>query len=173
MATYDILMLAILVAATVFGAIKGFAWQLASITSIAGSYGVAYRFRDPVAGAIDLPAPWNRFLAMLILFILTSLLVWSVFRVLSHWIDKLKLRDFDNHVGAVFGLVKGSLYCILATLFAITLAGQTIRAHVAASHAGRAITTTLRHSESMIPPELHEFLSANLAKPQKSLPRGV
>ncbi len=43
MEIYDIIMLVILVGAMLFGAIKGFAWQLASIASIVASYIVAYQ----------------------------------------------------------------------------------------------------------------------------------
>lgn len=162
MELYDIAMLAVIVAATIFGAIKGFAWQLASIASITLSYAVAYRFRDALAQNITTPAPWNRFLAMLILFVVTSLMVWVVFRMSKHWIDRLALQDFDNHVGAVFGFIKGGLYCTLATLFAVTLAGDRIRDAVAESRSGHAIATGLAKSESVIPPEVHEFIEPYL-----------
>ena len=69
MQTYDIIMIVVLVAATVFGALKGLAWQLASLASIFVSYYVAYRFRNSVAELIDATSPWNTFLAMLLLFV--------------------------------------------------------------------------------------------------------
>ena len=72
---YDIVMLVIILGAALFGAVKGFAWQLASIVSIVASYVVAYRFREPFSQSIQADPPWNRFLAMLILFIGTSLVL--------------------------------------------------------------------------------------------------
>lgn len=162
MEIYDIVMLCVLIAATVFGAIKGFAWQLASIASITLSYAVAYRFRDALAQNINTPQPWNRFLAMLILFVVTSLMVWVVFRMARNWIDRLALRDFDQHVGAVFGFIKGGLYCTLATLFAVTLAGEQVRDAVTNSRSGHAIATGLAKSESVIPPEVHDFIEPYL-----------
>ena len=71
---YDILMLAVLVGATLFGAWKGLVWQLASLCAIVASYVVALRFRDVVSVHIKAAAPWNKFLAMLVLYVATPLL---------------------------------------------------------------------------------------------------
>lgn len=49
MQTYDMVMLAVLGCATLFGLLKGFAWQLASIASLVLSYFCAYRFADQLA----------------------------------------------------------------------------------------------------------------------------
>ena len=91
METYDILMLIVLAAAALFGAVKGFAWQLASIASIVVSYFVAYRFREPLSHSIVAEPPWNRFLARLILVVGTSLVVWVAFNMVRRTIDRMKL----------------------------------------------------------------------------------
>ena len=75
MPTYDILMLAVLIGTIAWGAYKGFAWQIASLASIAVSYMVAIRFRGPVADIIGGQPPWNTFLAMLVLYIGSSLAI--------------------------------------------------------------------------------------------------
>ncbi len=161
---YDIIMLVVLVGAMLFGAIKGFAWQLASIASIVISYLVAYHFREPFSQSIHAEPPWNRFLAMLILFIGTSLVIWVGFRMVSASIDRLRLREFDRHIGAVFGLAKGALYCTLITLFAVTLLGDQVREKVVASKSGRYIAQVLNKSESVIPPEIQEVVRPYLVK---------
>ncbi len=61
MQTYDIIMLVVLGIATFLGAIKGFAWQVASLASIVVSYFVAYHFRSDVAKMIHAQEPWNGF----------------------------------------------------------------------------------------------------------------
>ena len=96
MEIYDIIMLIVLIGAMLFGAVKGFAWQLASIASIFLSYIVAYRFREPFSQSIQADPPWNRFLAMLILYIGTALIIWVVFRMISGTIDRLKLRTRNS-----------------------------------------------------------------------------
>ncbi|TWT53123.1 Colicin V production protein [Rubripirellula amarantea] len=164
MEIYDILMIVVLVAAMVFGAIKGFAWQLASIASIVVSYFVAMRFSEPFSHSIALESPWNRFLAMLILYVVTSLLVWVAFRMISHSIDRMKLSEFDHHIGAVFGLIKGGLYCILITLFAVTLGGTWARETVVRSKGGHYIADLLDRSESVIPPEIHQIVDPYLQR---------
>ncbi len=156
--TYDIVMLIVLVSAGVFGAVKGFAWQLASIASIVLSYFVAYRFREPLSNSIVAEPPWDRFLAMLILFVGTSLVVWVGFNMVRNTIDKMRLKEFDRQIGALFGLFKGGLYCALITLFSVTLMGDTVRGKIVASKSGRFIARNLDRSESVIPPEIHKFV---------------
>jgi membrane protein required for colicin V production len=162
--TYDIVMLVVLVGATLFGAVKGFAWQLASIASIVVSYLVAYHFREPFSQSIHADPPWNRFLAMLILYVGTSLVIWVAFRMVSGSIDRLKLKEFDRQIGALFGLAKGALYCSLITLFAVTLLGDQIREKIVVSKSGRYIADVLNKSEAIIPPEIQEVVDPYLKR---------
>src|SRR5262245_11476163 len=103
MDNYDILMIVVLVAATLFGAWKGLAWQVASMAAIVASYYVAFHFRDQLAEHIQTTPPWNVFIAMLVLYVGTSFVIWVVFRLVSGFIDRLKLKEFDRQIGALFG----------------------------------------------------------------------
>lgn len=161
---YDIVMLVVLLGAGLFGAIKGFAWQLASIASIVLSYFVAYRFRGPLSESIVAEPPWNLFLAMLILFIGTSLVVWVGFNMVRQTLDRMRLKEFDRQIGAIFGLLKGALYCTLITLFAVTLMGDAVRSKIVASNSGRFIARNLDRSESVIPSEIHQFVHPYLER---------
>ena len=163
MQTYDIVMLCVLVGATLFGAIKGFAWQVASIASLVASYVVAYRFREPFSEVIKAEPPWNRFLAMLILYVGTSLIIWMLFRMISRSIDKMKLKDFDRQIGALFGLAKGALFCTLITMFAVTLLPQ-LRESIVGSRSGFYISKVLDKSDLVIPPELHDVVAPYIAR---------
>ena len=69
MEIYDIIMLVVLLGATLFGAWKGLAWQVASMGAIVASYFVALEFRDQVSSFISAKPPWNIFIAMLVLYI--------------------------------------------------------------------------------------------------------
>jgi membrane protein required for colicin V production len=166
--TYDIIMLVVLIGTALFGAIKGFAWQLASIGSIVLSYLVAYNFREPLSQSIHADPPWNRFLAMLILFIGTSLVIWVAFRMVSNSIDRLRLKEFDRQIGALFGLAKGALYCILVTMFGVTLLGESIREKIVVSRSGHYIASVLDRSEAIIPEEIHEVVGPYLDRFDKS-----
>ncbi len=158
METYDILMLVVLAGAAIFGAVKGFAWQIASIASIVISYVVAVRYREPFSQAISAEPPWNRLLAMLILYIGTALVIWLAFRMVSKTIDRMKLREFDRHAGAAFGLAKGVLYCTLITLFAVTLLGPATGEKIVRSQSGYYISKLLTHSNGILPGEVQQVI---------------
>jgi membrane protein required for colicin V production len=155
---YDILMLAVLIGATIFGAWKGLAWQVASLAAIVASYFVALRFRDVVATHIQATPPWNTFVAMLVLYVATSLVIWLVFRMVSNFIDRLKLKEFDRQIGALFGFAKGVLLCVIVTLFAVTLLGDTQRQAIVQSRSGYYIARLLDKSNAVMPPELSDVL---------------
>lgn len=157
MAPYDILMILVLVAATIFGAWKGMAWQIASLSSLAVSYFVALRFSPQVAHLFGQQPPLNRFLAMLAIYLGTSLVIWMAFRVVAGVIDRVRLKEFDRQVGALFGLAKGALLCVAITFFAVTLSALA-RDKVLESRSGPTIARLLDRAPAVMPPELHQML---------------
>ncbi|MHB8969249.1 MAG: CvpA family protein [Pirellulaceae bacterium] len=161
-ATYDLVMLGVLLAATVFGAWKGLAWQVASLAAIFASYLVAYRYREPVAAWIPVPAPWRVFVAMLLLYVGTSLAIWIVFRLVSRLIDRVKLKDFDRQIGALLGFAKGVVLCTLITFFAVTLLGEQSRTAIVHSKSGYYIAVLLNRADRVMPHEIHELLQPYL-----------
>jgi len=170
MQPYDVLMLAVLLAATLWGAYKGLAWQIASIGSLVASYLVALRLREPLAVYIPAEAPWNIFLAMLILFVGTGAIVWLMFNVISEFIEQLKLQAFDRQLGALFGAAKGALICALITLFAVTLLGESQRQAICNSRSGYYIAVMLDRAQPLIPRELHQVLAPYLDQFEQSVP---
>ena len=172
MQTYDILMLIILASAAIFGAIKGFAWQIASLASIVVSYFVANYFRYDVAKHINAQPPWNVFLAMLLLFFGTSLAIWLVFRMVSSSIDKIRLKEFDRQLGAGFGLVKGAAMCCVVTMFAMTLLGPNQKTAIARSRSGQYISQALTHAGSIMPAEVKEVIGPYIANVERELEQG-
>ncbi len=158
MQAYDIIMLIVLAASTFLGFKKGLAWQIASLAAIIVSYVVAVQFRDVVATHIDTAPPWNTFLAMLILYIATSLVIWLAFQLIRGFIDRAKLKEFDQQLGAIFGLAKGAALCIIITLFAVTLLTDNLRQQIIDSHSGLYIARILDRANGVMPDELHEFL---------------
>jgi membrane protein required for colicin V production len=170
MQPYDFLMLIILALAVIWGAWKGLAWQIASILSIGLSYFVALHFRMPLAGIITASPPWNMFLAMLILFLGTGLIVWVGFNLVSEFIERVKLKEFDRQLGAVFGAAKGVLLCALVTLFSVALLGDAQRQAICNSKSGYYIAVLLDRADMMIPRELHDVLAPYLDKLDRDIP---
>lgn len=165
---YDLFMLIVLAAAIGWGAWKGFAWQMASLASVLLSYFVALNFRQPVAAilvkSVEIKPPLDIFVAMLILFLGTSLVVWVVFNLVSEVIDKFKLKEFDHQIGAIFGLAKGVLLCVIITLFAVTLASEPQRQAVFQSRSGYYIARLLDKADAVMPGELRQVIDPFVKK---------
>jgi len=166
---YDLIMIVVLAMATIFGAIKGFAWQVASLASILVSYLVAVNFRNDLAERIQATPPWNIFLAMLILYVATSFVIWVGFRLLSGAIDRVRLKEFDRHLGAAFGLAKGCVFCLLITMFAMTLLGPKQQEAICRSRSGFYIATALDSASGILPKELHEVVGPYLERLDQQL----
>ena len=165
---YDILMLAILVLTTLFGAWKGMAWQLASVASFVLSFLVASRCSGMLAPHLSDRAPWNRVLAMLILFVATSAAVWIVFRLVAGLIDKVRLKEFDRQLGALLGVVKGALLCLVITFFAVTLS-EALRQKVLLSRSGYYIAKLIDQAGPVLPEEIQGVLGQYIEELDRKL----
>ena len=168
MELYDICMLVVLVGAIVFGAWKGMAWQVASTASLVLSYLVALRFSEQLAPRFGSQAPLNRFIAMFVLYMATSLVIWMIFRVVAGFINRVRLREFDRQMGALFGAAKGVLWCVAITFFAVTLSAKA-RSAVLSSRSGYMIARLLDRADGVMPRELHGVLEPYLNKLEREL----
>jgi membrane protein required for colicin V production len=156
---YDFVMIGVLIGAVAWGAWKGFAWQVASTASMVLSYFVALNFRAPLSQMIKTDPPWNVFVAMLILFLGTSLVVWLCFNFVSQGIEKMKLKEFDRQVGAIVGGVKGVILCVLITLFSMSLLDQQRRQAIINSRSGMYISQLLAKADAIMPREIRQVLA--------------
>jgi membrane protein required for colicin V production len=168
MQTYDILMLAVLGGAILFGFLRGMAWQVASLASIVLSYFMALRFSESLAPWFGTQEPLNRFIAMLVLYLASSLVVWLCFRRVSDFINRLRLREFDRQVGALFGAAKGVFFCIAITFFAVTLAPGS-RDAILQSRSGHYIALLLTRADPLIPREIHNVIDPYLNRLENEL----
>lgn len=170
MAGYDILMIAVLAGTTLWGAFKGAAWQLAALASLVASYFASYYLSDSLtsSGLFGQTAPWNRFAAMLTIYIVTGIVIWMGFRVISETIEKIKLKDFDRQLGALLGLFKGLIFCLLITFFVVTLLPDK-REQVINTRSGRYVTKLLHKADALVPPELHEVLEPYIKRFEENM----
>ncbi len=156
------MMLIVLAVTTFIGFRKGLAWQIASLAAIFFSYFVALRFRDVVASKIDAQPPWNTALAMLIVYVASSLVIWILFRFVRSFIDGAKLGGFDRQLGALLGMGKGIVLCVIITLFAVSLLGEEQRRDIIDSRSGLYIARLLDQADAVMPTEMHNFLNPYL-----------
>lgn len=169
MQTYDLLMILVLVAATLFGFWKGMAWQIASLASLLVSYVASLRFSEQLAPMFGQQAPLNRFVAMLAIYVGSSFFIWTMFRFVSGAIDKVRLESFDKQLGAMIGFAKGVCLCVAITFFAVTIAPQNQGEAIVSSQSGRYIVALLDKAHSVVPPELHQVVDPYLNKIEQRL----
>jgi len=167
---YDLLMIAVLLGTTVFGFFKGMAWQIASLSSLVASYFVALQFSEPLTatGLFGDEEPWNRFVAMLAIYIATALVIWLAFRFVSRAIDRVRLQEFDRQIGGLFGFVKGILLCAAITFFALTLVPNT-REAILRSHSGHYLAILIARADAVMPAEVHDVLDPYLDRLEQEL----
>lgn len=152
---YDLVMLGILAAAALLGYFKGMVWQLAWIAGIVASSYAAFRFGGQLAPSFGNQAPWNRFAAMLAVYVGTSLAVWLVFRLISGAINAVHLSAFDHQLGLLLGLAKGVLLCVVITFFSVTLA-PAYRQQIVTSRSGRLVAELIVRADTYLPKEIHD-----------------
>jgi membrane protein required for colicin V production len=121
-----------------------------------------------VAPYIDAEEPWNRFGAMLAIFIATSLAIWVLFRLVHDVIDRVKLKEFDRQIGFLVGAAKGVLYCVLITFFVVTL-WPDMRDKVLHSHSGLYIAKIMDRADAVMPAEVKDVLGPYLDRINKGL----
>ena len=166
--TYDIVMLAVLILATILGAWKGMAWQIASLASIVLSAFVSINFSEPLAPLFGEKAPLNRWIAALVLFLGTSLVIWIISKIVAKIIDRVKLKEFDRQMGAFFGLAKGILLCIVITFFVVPLS-ENLRQAVLTSYSGRGISIAIKNATPVLPTEITDVFGKYIAELDRRL----
>lgn len=158
---YDLLMGAVMLLSIVYGISRGFIWQLASLSSLVLSCWAAVRWSSSLAPILSRQEPWNRWLAMLIIFVLCSLVVWLVFQAIAKWLQKIRLEGFDRQMGAIFGLIKGVLFCLVITFFSITLSVST-RSIVLESRSGPFLARLIPNAVAILPEEVRTSIGEYL-----------
>jgi membrane protein required for colicin V production len=169
--SYDIVMLGLLATAGLLGYFKGIIWQIAWIAGICLSSYVALRFSGQLAPLTGQQAPWDRLLAMLGLYVATSLAVWIGFRVVSSAIDAVHLGAFDHQLGLVFGLAKGALICVVVTFFTVTMV-PGYRSQITGSHSGQMVARLIGEADRYLPPDIHETINPFLQQFQEQFDAG-
>jgi membrane protein required for colicin V production len=157
---YDGIMLAIVVYAVIHGAVKGIAWQLAPIASIV----LGYLFAVPLSAAT---APWfgepplNRVFSLIVMYTLVSLGVYLIARSLRESIEKTKLVEFDRHLGALLGGVKGVLFTTVLTV-ALLSVSPTAAGFIVKSESHTIASRIVNIVCPLLPQDVHRVIDPYL-----------
>jgi membrane protein required for colicin V production len=174
MHSYDLFILAIIGASLVWGAWKGLAWQVMSIGSIFVSYFVAANFYEPVAQNIvprlfDVPQQTARYIAMGLVYVASSLVMWLGFNFIRDSIERFRLKEFDRQIGGLVGAGKGGLLSILITLFTVGVSEPNTRRAVFQSKSGGVIAQVLQAAAPMIPGDYRREIAPYVRKLEEGI----
>ena len=154
---YDLLMLGVLIFATARGAAKGIVWQLATIAALVLCFAFSESLSLAVAPLITVKPPLNRWIAMFGLYLVFSFASFAAARNLREWIEKAKFVEYDRHLGGLFGLIKGGVFCLFVTFFTVTLS-ESARAYIFDSYSGSAAAVVMDQLHPVMPDGLHDVL---------------
>lgn len=163
-AWYDLAMAAILVVAFVRGGSHGALGQLAGIAALVIALVLAQPVSAAMASRVGLDPSLGFWVALVALYLLASLVCFWTARAARGWMERAGLLEFDRHVGALLGLLKGLVFCLAVTLAAAAFSGP-LRDPVRNSYSGRIAVAILDRIEPVLPARLRDALPSGLRRP--------
>jgi uncharacterized membrane protein required for colicin V production len=146
----DIVVLAVLLYCAVKGASRGLLSQLAWVVALL----LCFKFSGTLAPAIEpmigVAPPLKQWIAMLVVYVGLCGVSFVAAGMLSSWMEKARVIDFDKHLGGVLGLLKGVVICMTGLFFAITMS-EPMRLIVSKTYSGLATAHILNLSQHVIP----------------------
>lgn len=165
---YDVVMLIVVVGAMIQGAWRGMIWQIAPVVSLVLGYIVAYPMSITAAPYFGQP-PLNQLWAMIVIYAAVSLAVYLFMRSLRDSFDRLKLSEFDKHLGALLGFVKGGLIAIVITVGLISVSPQA-RDIILKSESSTIAARTVNTISPILPDALNALIKPYVQNLNDQLP---
>lgn len=155
---YDFLSIAILAYTTIRGAMKGVLWQLAAIAGLVLCFVFAESISAAAGPYVKLEPPLNNWVVMIGAYLVFSFASFSVARLLTEWLDKIRFGEFNRHLGALFGFVKGVVICLVLTFFVVTVS-EDMHEALRHSRTGRVAAIIMDRLHPVMPEQLHDALT--------------
>ena len=164
MSNFDLAMLALVVAASLWGAYHGLVRQATTLGAWAVGVIAATLFRQPVAELIGGTAPANEIGAAIIVLFATSLVVHLIGNQVRQWIKDSQLEGFDRQMGLLLGAAKG-----IAVATIVTIAGyhlhEPARDEIVQSHTARHVVRIVERVEPLVPQPARQWVSEQAQQP--------
>lgn len=145
----DLVVLAVLLYCAVKGASRGLMSQLAWVVALL----LCFKFSGSLAPAIEpmiaVEPPLKQWIAMLVIYVGLCGVTFVASGMLSSWMEKAKIIDFDKHLGGILGFVKGVVICMTAMYFLITMS-PSLRSIVSKTYSGYAAAVILNNSQVIL-----------------------
>ena len=154
---YDVFVLAILVFFAIRGAMKGVIWQIAGIAGIV----LCFAFADGISAAlgpyVHLEEPLNHWVVLFGSYLFFSFVSFGIARMMHEWIEKAQMTEFNRHLGAVFGLLKGVVLALILTFLVVTVS-ERARDALKYSKSGYLAAHLMNRLHPLMPAKLHNAL---------------
>jgi membrane protein required for colicin V production len=110
-----------------------------------------------VAGPyITLDPPYNEWAALFGAYLFFTFVAFGAARILNRGIEKAEMKEFNRHLGATFGLLKGVVVALVLTFFIATL--PSMHETIKNSKSGRIAARIMNHLHPAMPEKLHAAL---------------
>jgi len=153
---YDIVVLVLLIWFAARGASRGLIWQLAGIAGIILCLFFSESFAAIVGPHVSLDPPLNEWVVLFAAYLFFTFIAFGVARVINRGIEQADMKEFNRHLGAVLGLIKGSVLCLVMTFFVATL--PSMHEAIRESKSGRVAAIVMNKIHPVMPPKLHDAL---------------
>ena len=95
---------------------RGVVWQLAGIVGLGLCVTFASTFASIVGPHVDIQEPLNHWVVLFGSYLFFSFLSFGVARMIEGVLKQTEMKEFDRHLGAMFGFIKGVAFCVVLTL---------------------------------------------------------
>ena len=124
--------------------------QLVSLISLVAGWYCSSHYYSVVANQLpESYGPWREVGAMIIIFVLVNVVIHLAGGILNKMINSI-IKGFNRQLGAILGLVKGLLICMVVTFFAV-MGSDTTKACVENSASGRFLLESIAFIQRYIP----------------------
>lgn len=132
------------------GAARGLVSQAAWVVALILCFKFSGELAPVVEPTIAVEQPLKKWIAMAIVYLGLCLLSFVAASMLNTWLERTRLKDFDRHLGALLGFIKGVVVCMTVMFFALTLS-ESARTVVSGSRSGYLAAVILYHLDPLIP----------------------
>jgi uncharacterized membrane protein required for colicin V production len=158
MTPYDAVMVGLVLAGMIWGAIRGMTWQVASIASLVLAYFFAHQVSAYIVPYIPGDPVVKRAGSMLGAYVLMSAGVYFIAWSVRATLKKMKFEAYDRHLGMVLGGLEGSLLGLVGTMFVVSLA-PAMREPIFSSATGRVVAHVMDSAGPALPTEVRDVVS--------------
>ena len=145
----DFGVLGILLYCTFRGASRGLLSQLAWVVALL----LCFKFSGTLSPAIEpliaVDPPLKQWIAMLVVYVVLCGGAFLAAGVVSSWMEKTKILNFDRHLGGLLGFAKGVVICMTIMYFLITIS-PSIRNVVGQTYSGYGAAVILSYSQVLL-----------------------